>query len=345
MWIAVPVVSWSIVGNLLETTVAFFTTAALAAALASVRDPRHRMAWCWGLLSGVCIVGAVLTKGPVGLFPLVAPVVLMQLPGVRRRWSPLAAQWIAVAVCALVIGSLSSARASLLTYMNQQVVAALAGEREVSAGSFTIVKALVQGVWLPMMGVGLAVFLAARRFVEPSRVDRRRAFCFLAIGLAGTLPILASAKQAGHYLVPAVSAFAIAASLLLGPTVGASVRLLSAGVSRLVVRGLTVMLLVGAAAGAFVPALGRDRERLADIAAIEALVPRDAVVGICPSANADWGLHAWFERLFRVILDAGEATPHEWFLKTADAGCQAATCVPASERGRTIVLLRCRRAD
>jgi hypothetical protein len=84
--------------------------------------------------------------------------------------------------------------------------------------------------------------------------------------------------------VPAVPAFAIAASLLLGPSVEACVRRLSSGFSLIVVRGLTVMLLVGAAAGAVVPALGRDRQRLADIAAIEALVPRDAVVGICPSA-------------------------------------------------------------
>ena len=37
LWIAVPVVSWAIVGNLLETTVALFTTGALVAAAEGVR--------------------------------------------------------------------------------------------------------------------------------------------------------------------------------------------------------------------------------------------------------------------------------------------------------------------
>ena len=49
------------------------------------------------------------------------------------------------------------------------------------------------------------------------------ALWFALLGLAGTLPILASAKQAGHYLVPAVPLFAVAGALFLGPTVGEAI--------------------------------------------------------------------------------------------------------------------------
>src|SRR5579862_8436285 len=122
LWIAVPVVSWSIVGNLLETTVSLFTTAALAASLCAARDPRDRVAAAWAVLSGLCVVGAALTKGPVGLFPLVAPCVFVRLRDARRTWTPIAGQWIAVTTCGAILALLPAARSNMLTYVHQQVL-------------------------------------------------------------------------------------------------------------------------------------------------------------------------------------------------------------------------------
>ena len=56
IWIAVPVVSWTIVGNLLETTVAFFTTLATLAALCGIYSPSAVKGAAWGMLSGVAVV-------------------------------------------------------------------------------------------------------------------------------------------------------------------------------------------------------------------------------------------------------------------------------------------------
>ena len=232
LWIAVPVVSWSIVGNLLETTVALFTTGAVLSSLAAVSDtsgesrrdnPASKVTAFdattgWSVLSGFCVVAAGLTKGPVGLFPLVAPLAFLLLPNGRHAWRALVVQWTTVAACALLLWTSGTARASLTQYVNQQVMAALAGQREVS-GSMAIVKTLLQGVLLPMVGVGALAIAATRRFVLPSPTARIRALAFFSVGLSGTLPILASAKQAGHYLVPAVPLFALAVALVIGPTV------------------------------------------------------------------------------------------------------------------------------
>ena len=68
------------------------------------------------------------------------------------------------------------------------------------------------------------------------------------------------------------------------------------------------------------PALGRDRPRLADLDVLAASVPRGATIGICPESNGDWGLHAWFERRFDVSLDAAHGPQREWFLATAPLG-------------------------
>ena len=351
LWIAAPVVSWAIVGNLLETTVALFTTIALAAAVkAGARSDRVQgllgAATAWSVLSGSCIVGAGLTKGPVGLFPLAAPALFLLLPDRRRARRLLAVQWLTVILWALLLWGWSPARTSLHEYFSQQVMPALAGEREVSQSSFTIVRAWLQGVVAPMFAAGILAVATAGRFVMPSRGVRARALVLFLVGLAGTLPILASAKQAGHYLVPAVPLFALAAALVLGPTATIAGQRISAQRSRTLMNIVIVLLFFGTIAGSLAPVLGRDRERLAEIDAIAAVVPLGQTVGLCPESNSDWGLHAWFERRFRVSLDAGD-TPHTWFLDTrrARGSCAPANCTAATDPRRPMVLMRCRRAD
>ncbi|MEP7308651.1 MAG: glycosyltransferase family 39 protein [Acidobacteriota bacterium] len=352
LWIAVPVVSWAMVGNMLETTVALFTTAAVAAAVKAVlqsgsgaRPPASAVAW--SVLSGLGVVGASLTKGPVGLFPLAAPAMLLLLPNGRRVWRLPLVQWTTVIVCALLLWEWGTARASLTEYFNQQVMAALAGEREVSRSSFTIVKALLQGVMLPMLAAGMLAVAAAGRWVAPSHDARSRAVVFLLMGLAGTLPILVSTKQAGHYLVPAVPLFTLATALAVGPTAMAAAQRLGTQGWRTILNIATGLVVLGTVAGSLAPGLGRDRERLADLDALAAAVPLGQIVGLCPESNSDWGLHAWFERQFRVSLDAADGARRDWFLETerAKGACVPAACTAATDPRRPLVLMKCRRAD
>src|SRR5262249_8887660 len=70
LWIAVPLVSWSVVGNLLETTVSVFTTTAVLAVVYGSGANSTGGAVAGGAVAGLCVAAAALTKGPVGLFPL-----------------------------------------------------------------------------------------------------------------------------------------------------------------------------------------------------------------------------------------------------------------------------------
>jgi 4-amino-4-deoxy-L-arabinose transferase-like glycosyltransferase len=342
-WIAVPVVSWTIVGNLLETTVAVFVAAAGAAVVAGTRHSVG-VAIAGGAVSGLCIVGAVLVKGPVGLFPLAAPVILALLPE-RRRMLPwcTGAQWAAVGACAVILLTTPASHESLTRYFNQQVMAALAGRREVSGSSFTIVVELLQGVWLPIAIVAAITIAGARAWSRPSAHDRRIALAFTLIGLAGTLPILASPKQSGHYLMPAVPFYAIAAGALMMPTVSGLARRMSGTRAALAVKVVAVMLALGAFAAMPLRVLERDPQRLAALDGLAPFAPRGATVGICAAANSDWVLHAWLQRRFAMSLDASGA-PHDWFLESGGAtpGCPPATCAPVSDTAAGLVLLRCR---
>jgi 4-amino-4-deoxy-L-arabinose transferase-like glycosyltransferase len=297
------------------------------------------------MVSGLCVVAAVLTKGPVGLFPLAAPLLFWRISGPRRASASLGGQWGAVVVCALAVLSFDTPRTSLALYFDEQVLASLGGRRELSAGSWTILFQLVGGVLAPMILAGGLIAAAARRYVRPPPTQVAHAAALFLLGLAGTLPIVASVKQAGHYLVPAVPLYALAAACLFAPTVAsASERFAVRARDRVVIAASAVVLLV-AIGVSYVPALERDRPRLADLDVVAASVPRGATIGICPDANGDWGLHAWFERRFDVSLDAAHGPRREWFLATAapQAGCPPVDCAPATEPGRQLVLMRCSR--
>ena len=144
----------------------------------------------------------------------------------------------------------------------------------------------------------------ARRYVRPRQPQLRQAAALFLLGLAGTLPIVASVKQAGHYLVPAVPLYALAAASLFAPTVAAVSERLAARPRDRFVNSVSAVVLLAAIGVSYVPALGRDRPRLADLDVLAASVPRGTTIGICPESNGDWGLHAWFERRFAVSLDA-----------------------------------------
>jgi hypothetical protein len=235
------------------------------------------------------------------------------------------------------------ARESLTRYFNEQLVTSLAGQREVSGNSFAIVVALLQGVCLPMAIVtGILAFLA-RGWVAPRERDRGIAIAFTLIGLSGTLPMLVSPKQTGHYLMPAVPFYAIGAAALVAETAAALERRLSTGGGRRALRILTALVTAGAVIAIWIPAIERDPVRLADLDRLAATAPRGQTVGLCPGANSDWLLHAWMQRRFTISLDAAAPAAHEWFLLSTTAGpdCPPPSCVPMSEPQR-LTLMRCR---
>ena len=409
LWMAVPVVSWAIVGNLLETTVAVFVTAAVAVLTLGLRPTEDwrtrrfspalrpfdsaqvvpssvegqrcsghskvqsrgedqqdssscppRPPW-WdclparpgslpvlvacGCLSGLCVVGATLAKGPVGLFPLAAPLILALLPERRWRWTwcGAAAQWTAVLLCGALLYVGGESRESLSRYLHEQVVSALAGRREVSAGPLTMVGALVEGVWLPMALVSGMLVVMARRWTTPPSRGRSVAAAFTLLGLCGTLPILVSPKQTGHYLMPAVPFYAIGAAAFVAPTAADLLNRLRAGRSAVALRVLAATVAVAAGVAAALPAFEREPARLAELDRLAAVAPRGATVGICPSTNGDWGLHAWFQRRFQMSLDAADPVSHEWFLQAGEPACTPVTCRAASDTSARLVLLRCDR--
>ena len=90
LWIIMPTVHWCYHNNMMETTMAVFTTAAV---LFSVKA-RERMFWPGHLLAGLMVFFAVMAKGIPGLFPIAAPAfIAMAATGLMVAAAPPAAPY------------------------------------------------------------------------------------------------------------------------------------------------------------------------------------------------------------------------------------------------------------
>ena len=332
-WIAAPAVSWAFVNNMLESTQTIFTLLATGTALNGLSGRPSLTRGLWGLLSGAAIAAAVLSKGPVGLFPLaVAPafglatLVKRADDGTLEIARPRAVVTVAFTQL-MVLGVLTwacwvhtPARDNLQSYFHQQLRPTLLGERETSASRLRFAKTIAQEL-VPMGVLTAGLMLAAqkRRRSALEGVPARPAAGFLLLALAASLPLILSPKQSGHYSVPSIPMFALACASVArraaeGVLAGERVTRVAPWVSMALVAGSIAIFAMSWGA------TRRDAVVLAELDRVFARVPAGTTLGLCPAAAEEWGLHAYAQRLWRASLDAG-AQARRWRLELPSAGC------------------------
>jgi hypothetical protein len=325
---------------MLENTQALLTTTAVLLMLDAMRAATAAAAGIGSTVAGVAVVAAVLTKGPAGLFPLVAPVVfgwLLPPPAAsaadrRRRALALLTPLLVVLVAGAILAAYEPSRHNLTMYVRTQLAPSLLGQRGVSE-PWGIVRHLVVGIGGRMAALlGLCWWLAKRTpgSLPTAAPERAAAGAFMLLGACAAGPFAFSPRLSGHYLLPAVPMFALGFASLAAPFVDARAR------KTLMVATLLAVVVLGSLRER------RDEALIRDLAAIEPVMPRAVLIGACPHPRAarDWGLHSYVQRWYRVSLDARGQPVNGWFLQ-ADAACAAPeSCTPAAA-GVSLTLFRC----
>lgn len=347
-WILPSVVTWAVINNMLENTQVVFTTLAvycvLRAAGASAR--RHVVAG-WVIAASLAVVVACLTKGPVGLFPLVSPILLLLGPAEGR---PSRAR--AIGMSAAMAGICASAaalmllfdgpRGALTGFAETHLAPALQGERGLPRRSSDIARHLTLGIWARMAALGALLWLVCGRRRPSGAAVPREALVFFAIGLSASVPVLVSPVLAGHYFVPSVPFFALAAAAITLPALQRPLPPEGPGPLRLVPLGIaaTLVLLVGIVLVTHGPMERRDVRLLGGFDAVASSLPRNGVVHSCASAREDWGLHSYLQRFFRISLDASGGSDARWFL-VREKACEAPADCRVAAGDTTLHLYRC----
>ena len=339
-WLTPSIVSWGAVNNMLENTQALLTTTAVLLMLDATRASTAAATAIGSTVAGVAVVAAVLTKGPAGFFPLVAPLVFgwLLLPPAasaadrRRRALAVLTPTLVVLVAGAMLAAYEPSRHNLTMYVRTQLAPSLLGQRGVSE-PLAIVRHLLVGIVGRMAALlGLCWWLARPTRGSPpaASAGRTAAGAFLLLGACAAGPFAFSARLSGHYLLPAVPMFALGFASLAAAFVDARVRK-----TLIVVTLLAVVVLASRRER-------RDDALIRDLAAIEHAMPRAVLIGACPHPRAalDWGLHTYVQRWYRVSLDARAQPVNGWFLR-ADAACAVPeSCAPAAG-GENLTLFRC----
>jgi 4-amino-4-deoxy-L-arabinose transferase-like glycosyltransferase len=364
LWTAVPGWGWMYSNNMLENTLGLFAALAVYAVLraletSNVRETtlarrvsegewsvtripslgRRARFFGWLFVSAAAIAAAVLSKGPVGLYPLATPLVAYVT---LRRQTLVRAVAESVALVALFFGIiwlvclLPGAGAYYDKYLHGQVLAAMQGRREVVnsiLGRFDILWKVAQQVVLPLAIAAGLIWIARRRRVhgvasegtsnsQPPQVGTptlppATAFCLLT-GLSASVPIVASLKQSGHYAFPSYAFYAIGVALWCAPAV---IHLTTSAAPEVVTRwhrilrcaSVATLLLLAVASGVLAGRPRRDSDAYRDALALGRVLPKSSVVGISPELATDFPL---LTNLARWDFIAGDpaAQSHRFFL-------------------------------
>ena len=321
LWVLMPGWAWIYRNNFLENTLGVFTALAIYAALRALDTSRWSIAWT--ALAAGSIVAAVLSKGPVGLFPVVTPVVawMTMRPASLRKTLFVEGTLLALLSAALVLMlSQPEPRTFLVTYFQQQVVNSLQGRREIVDSRLSqlyLLREVPNHLLLPGALAASLVFLG-RKWSESARVTELRGpamFCWLT-AISASMPIMISPKQSAYYSAASWPFYTMAIALWCLPATSALIA--RWGDSARFVRLLGALRWASVSAIALCVAFSplwfgravRDRELMADVNRIAEHVGPHNRVSIAPELWNQWSLHAYLYRFHYISLEFDEAQPY-----------------------------------
>jgi 4-amino-4-deoxy-L-arabinose transferase-like glycosyltransferase len=327
--LAIPNASNVIADNMLENTLGMFTLLAVYCAVRA-NDPEQSSTpvRTFGFLaaSGLATAAAVLTKGPVGLFPLVAIALqwlAMRQPSFLRAVLGTVVIMLTVAVVLGLLLLWPEPRGYAQRYADAQLYASLSGARGSAGGGLSAVRSLAGAVVIPLAlclaAVGLGSY-ATRRFGDAAQSGpamnslRPSGLFMLLVGLSASLPILVSPRVFGFYFVPSLPYYAIAFALLCVPAVGRLQKTVPEQLwSRARAAGWVAILLCVVVLPFIAGGVGRDSKLIHDVRLIGDRVCGEqqrcrATLSICPEIQKLWALYGYLQRYYQISLATDDKT-------------------------------------
>ncbi|QLF71719.1 glycosyltransferase family 39 protein (plasmid) [Peteryoungia desertarenae] len=312
-------VNWGFANGLLDNLLAVFTlTAVLLLVVAYDRPAPIASVRRLALVSaaGLAICMSLMTKGPVGLFPLAVPAIDWL---VFRRQSFLA-MVIDSLVIALVIGlflgllyAFDPSREALGRYVSAQLVSSLSGARGHYGGGLYVFRKI-----LGVNGYSLAILAAAafaawrwklgKNAPEKTRTRLKRAAFLILVGMSASLPIGLSPRVANFYFNTSLLLYSAGFAILVAPVFMDGLSRLREHQSKFL--GFGSLLFFVASILLVVANIGRpgaDARTIEQAALIEEFVCSDEtncrpLISACQNAWQDWALHTYMQRFYKISI-------------------------------------------
>ncbi len=325
LFMLIPLTSWGYSSNLLENTMSIFTTASIIAFLLFIRTGGNLL--LHSTIGGALIFLALITKGPVALFPLAVPAIFMLFEG-KTAWKKLSAYLlvqllVVVAIFAFVF-NMPAPNTFLHNYLDVQLLRAIKPEGNTGPLHFGIFVQLALAL-LPLLAATVVSLFVINKNKSGYNYLLAPAAIFILIGLSASAPIALSAKQNKHYLIPSLPMFALGFSCLILPLIQwleTKLKNNTALVNSAKAACLAVIagcfIYSGVNAGNFV----RDKDLLTDLEKIDVLTKSETVIRTDWGLYSDWALRAYLNRLYdKKICMPGEPCNTNFYLtKSSERG-------------------------
>ncbi len=325
-WILTPRVFWSYQHNMLENLLTLWSLLAVGMIVQSFGS---RRGFIFAVSAGLFVGLGFLTKGLVGLFPLVVPLTYGLILGKPwRTWLTMSlGMALGLGLVVLFLRTYEPALRFFEAYYHKQVWRSFNGEMEVynSLDQGSLLLRMLEEL-LPSLGLALGATLFLARYgrlqnLVPLQI--RPALFALCIGFAASLPLMVSPKLRDFYLVPAFPYFALAWSLLLAGGLAALRERFLAWRKILNPLLLAFLLAVGAYSVYAWQRPMRDETLLADIHTLGAVIPSGTTVHICPELERQWTLRFYLSRYYQISQDFRHAGTYPFWI--SDLSCPADT--------------------
>jgi len=312
LWVVVPKWSWAYRNNVLENTMTVFCLLSVLLVFGALRTSSAGKAVGFATAAAGSALLAFLAKGPVGLFVLVSPVLLV-LATERRDWRQgMLTMAISAGVFSGFLGGLLAwpeAREMFAAYWHNQV----AGRAGISGAEPGLIVELIKKL-VPMLLVlaGLRLWVWRKPAAAWWKPVRQPAAALVAVGLSASLPLAVGDLDSAHYLVPALPFFALGFGLLGASMLHEAGERIRATLERrpgrlfTLVSGLAAAVILAESVGRIGEV--RKNETYHDfLERVAAVTGKRRSLAVDAALYDDWYLHAVAQRHYRISLLPGMA--------------------------------------
>jgi hypothetical protein len=318
LFVVMPMTSWALANNM-----TCFIVLAVWFGMLSLQHPHRGVSCCYGICSGLSIFCAMLIKGPVALFPLAIPgLSLIHGSNKRQAWLTFCVLILTLTVAFGLMFSLSPASVQFCTrYVRQQVLASVAGARETALSRFDVLTVVSRESLVPLLlGSLLTAAMYHLRKSTITSIHPRLFVYYLGIALAGSLPILISAKQKRWYAFPALPFYAMAIAVVFNDVALTLERLVvdnkkiskNIAIFSSIILGMAIYFML-----AEKNTLRRDKDFHVDFSENQISIEERNIISVYPASLAtNWTLVANMQRKFKASLS--EKFGQEYLLTTVE---------------------------
>ncbi len=323
-WLVSPLIGWSYSNNLMENTMALFTTAALIICVKYVQIQKQLILHT--IIAAAFLLLAFITKGPVALFPLAFPVLLISINNhynVKRGivFTTLLTGFFFLFF--VILFSFEAPANFLHHYFDVQLKRALNHDMPMQYKPYQIfIELLIASSPLILFSVVRVGMKEKIISINNNELLQKSYWRFLLLALCGSAPIALSVKQRSFYLLPAMIPLVIGFAAYLLPMLEWVELRVSQGLRERISIGVKLAAIFALLLSLFLcfnnkGIIIRDKDLLEDLkTANEKLPPAETVIRADWSFYGNWVLRGHWLRLYEKKLCMPDETAPAHFYMT-----------------------------